>query len=374
MSSIQIQNNVNTQKQQVDKTSLPKLALGLAGGAAAGFATSTASSILTESLSHIYLKNADKFYASDNNILLAEANRMIDESGIAKKGFKDITLVKLPIFWFIEEAIPKTGVKFSDIIHSIIKKPEPKNINSHTQNIREHEFINQDKISVKEACQKVYKDYLDSVANGSIGTKSIAFFEAITDPLKYSNYLIGQTVSAKSKIMSAVTSGVFGLTANNIISGSPNSLLHEVGHAINRNKSFLTRIPQFSMLLSIKMLMPLVIINAAFTKRHKNNEENNDKNTSLFTKTREFTRKHLGLTIAGLWTPILIEEAAASLRAISFVNKSEKMGEKLKHQHNKCLKIAYGTYLVGAISSILTVKSAIFIKDKIIEHKPKDKK
>lgn len=373
MSVINTQNNISSPQSKNNKVSLPKYVLGIAGGTAATWAAGLALNLSAMPYFDYYNKNVDKIYSNDEETIIQEADRMVKESKIGEKGFKDITLVKRNIF---DEVLPVNikSMKLSDIFKAVRNKTGSKPVIQNVENL-DKSFINPNRLSVEEACNKYIANTLDTFGRGSFGAKSRLWFEVITDPFKkVSEFLTGTHVSSKTKLQGGVQTGVFDFVHNVIISGSPNSLLHEVGHAINKNKNFLLKVPQRLSGISLKVLMPLVVLNAIFTQKPEKNSNHNDKKETAFSKVRTFTRNNLALTIAGLWTPVIVEEIIATARAKKFASNSNIMNKNLIKQHNKCLNIAMGSYLFAMVVSSSLAQLSVFVKDKIIDYKPKNKK
>lgn len=351
MSKIETQNYTNS------KTSLPQTALGIAGGTASGFVFSNVAGFVhKKTLIKNFVDNLDKFTPEENAIALQELNHMVEDSKIADKGFKGIILIdkelkkgyiKQPLFDFENN---KETVTFAERI-SGVKEPTIS--------------TTEKKVSIDEALEQFLSGLNDIKKNGSLSNKLITLGLKITSPLHaLSDILLGQFQKPNLDVL--LNTGCFHFMLNKAFGSHSSTLFHEIGHAINYNKGLSSKIPLKLVLLSNFILIPLVVLNAVFTKKPQQNNEQQEKQ-STFKKIRDFTHTHIGLTIAGLSLPLLIEEGMASLRAINFVNKKATlMTESMKKQHTKTLAFAYGTYLAGSLITASLVKIVISVKDKIV--------
>lgn len=309
-----IQNNNN-------KSHLPQIALGVAGGAGAGFIFRKGVNQLKNPYLKLFFENADKFTHQEQDALIQEANRMVEESGIKRKGFNGIN------------------------------------------------WINANKVNAEEAVKEIKNGIFETLKQGSFNNKLKIIFPLFTSPFKkLSEVLTGTfTFNNPKKMIQGVTLGCFDAISNKIYTAKPLSVMHEIGHAINRNGNFLTKMPKRLAMIARGMLIPLAILTAIFTKKTESSENKQETNKSSFAKLKEFVHKHIGLTVAGLSIPLLIEEGLASASAIKFANASKVLSETAKNQHNKVLKIAYGSYLIGTATVASAVSLAVFVKDKIIK-------
>lgn len=322
---------------------LPQTAAGITGGVAASYCLLKGSKVVLKPFYVKFLKELDKFTPAEKADLAKEANRMVDESGIVKKGFKGITLADLG------ESETRTPSAITEFL----------NLNNTEQILKERQYLRDATIEIANEMKQVKE-------NGPLYPKTLFWLSKITKPLvKISDGLYGKFESVG--IIQVLRTGGFFPIINRIYSEKPVTLLHEVGHAINTNKSTLTRIPFFLMIVSAGILTPFVMINAMLTKKPKENEENQKDSISFFKKTRDFTHKHIGLTMGGLFVPMLVEEALATSRAIKFVNASNVLSTSVKKQHNKALMYAYSTYLVGTTLYSLTAKLSVSVKDRIVQ-------
>jgi len=175
--------------------------------------------------------------------------------------------------------------------------------------------------------------------------------------------LIGDIPLGKLGMKSAAEYGCYFPHMNKIYSSSHSSLLHEVGHAISRNKNFLTRIPLKLATFSSLILTPAAILIGLF---HKKGTEN-PKDKNLYEETKDFIKNNPASTMGILSLPMLTEEFMASARAINFAEKSAVFTDVMKKEHKTLLKKAFGTYVISIAISAAMFKSAVFIKDKITE-------
>ena len=345
MSSVQSKNQINAFNGRDEQPSPGRKVLGVAGGTAAGFAMFKVSNIPMKAYGKSFFENLDKFTPQEQEQLIDEAHKMAEQSGLKEKGFNGIVLIEQPKINLIE-SIDFNGVKAEDVEPSKWKR-----------------------LSVNEALQEIDKGVADKAKNGSFTDKfKIKFSRVAAELQKISQILIGNV--RKDNLKDGIQLGCFESISNKVFGGRASSLLHEVGHAMNRNGTLLTKTPQNLMFISRGLLIPAAIITAVFTLKPKNSESNSDEK-SFKTKVKEFTHKHIGLTIVGLSTPLLYEEASASLRAVNFAKKSTVLSDSVKRQHSKALKLAYGSYLlsIGALAGITQV--VVAVKDKIQTSKSK---
>lgn len=310
---------VKTNKQEdKSQSSLPREVVGIAAGAGAGYCVGKGANLALKPYYKNLMSSFDTFHSTNSGIMIQEAERMANEANLYQKGFK--------------------GIKIVDV-------------------------SSKDKIT--QATKAFTAEIVKSIKEGSVFKKikfgSFCILKKITD---FSYTLIGKNVKfeLKTKANNCVKYGGYNPICNNVISGSTSSLLHEVGHAINKNKNFLTRIPSRLAMMSTVLLTPLAILTAMFHKKDKNQ---NPENKSFLTKTMDFIKDNTGLTIAGLSLPLLAEEGMASLRAVKFANKSTLMTEAVKKAHSKLLLMAFGTYAAGAVVLTAMAKTAVWVKDKI---------
>lgn len=345
MSGIESQLNINSPKAN-DNNSLSKTALGIATGAASGLALAQGLDLISKPYYKLFFENSDKFTSEDGKIIAKEADRMVDESSIRQKGFNGIT--------YINPDIPR-------LTHKEFTKRDVKNHVSARDNLGRISFDDAELERLKSGRE------LYSKKGGFVKLLSYTFniIRAFTETI--SSILTGNIHLFRDKSFQkkfAEVDSVFDPISNKIYTVKSSMLLHEIGHAINKNASLLTRLPKTLKLVS-GFLIPLTILNALFTQKPSKSESDGQEHKSAFKKLRDFTHRHIGLTVAGLFIPTLVEEGLASVRAIKFANASKVMSEAMKNQHNKNLKMAYGTYLFTALVAGLTAKLAVFVKDKV---------
>lgn len=367
-----IQNKINTPTRQNNESHLPQTALGIVGGAGAGLALRKSIDQLKKPYFKLFFENADKFTPQEQDALVQEANRMIEESGIVGKGFNGINWIdanKKSTETTIKDIINKklNGFKISksstksisEQIMENLEKLDPSNVNS------------SGKITTNEAVNKLIGGTLKAVVKSSLKDKLTLCFMLITAPIsKLANVLTGQFIKKKdeNKILESIKTGCFDPISNRIFTSKPASVLHEIGHAINKNTNFLTKIPRHLSLISKGALIPLAILTAIFTQKPKKADAEQTTNKSSFAKLKEFVHNNIGITVAGLSLPLLVEEGLASIRAAKFVNDSDVLSKTTKNQHNKVLKIAYGSYLIGTTVLASVASLTVFVKDKILQH------
>lgn len=310
-------------------------AVGIGAGSVSGYAISRGA----KAIKNPYLDKAagilDDFSPEEQDAFFKEAERMIDESGIVKKGFRGIaTSLTIPV---------------SNLAH--VKNYSPKGFSIITQ---------RDIANIGKQIDK-----------SSILNQIWAFIALIgMDVEKFCGYLYGQYNNAP-KIEDSIKNGGFMEFANKIFSTKAGSLLHEVGHAVNANSNLLSKVPGKLALISSFFLIPLTAANAMFSKKPEKRQPDGKDQRSLIKKVRDFTHKHLALTITGLSMPLLLEEGLASFRATNFAKTSTLLGEATKQKHNKALMIAFTTYLISTASLTLAIKTAVTVKDTIVNWHPK---
>lgn len=361
-----IQNSANIQTKQSNESHLPQTALGIAGGAGAGLALRKGINQLKKPYFNALFENLDKFTPQEQDALAQEANRMVEESGIVEKGFNGIN--------WIDTSTKSTKTSIKDIIKTSTSstKPISEQIMENLERLDPTHSATTGKITADEALNKLVGGTLKTAVKGSLKDKLTLCFMIITAPMsKLADVLTGQFKNKKGSEKLLVTTGCFEPFSNRIFTSKPASVLHEIGHAINRNTNFLTRIP-LNLSFLTRMLIPLAILTAIFTKKPQKSDNEQTTNKSSFEKLKEFVHKHIGLTVAGLSIPLLVEEGLASAHAFKFVNTSKVISETTKNQHNKALKMAYGTYLIGAAVLASVASLAVFVKDKIVEHTTKN--
>ncbi len=138
---------------------------------------------------------------------------------------------------------------------------------------------------------------------------------------------------------------------------------HEIGHGLNHNFSKLGRFLQ-------KMRNPMMAIAGnialffAFTKNAKQ-EEGKDLTTGQ--KFKNFVRNNAGKLSFAAMLPILLEEGMATY-------KGQKLADKLLTNDmakivSKGTKVAYLTYIIGALSIATTSFATVKIKDYLVAKK-----
>lgn len=348
-----IQNQNYTDKKQ--KPSLRRHVLAVGTGIATGRLINEAHPFLLASYKKNFFNSFD-FKTNEQEIFIKEADRMIKESEIDKKGFKGIKIIDIskdPFYW----------LNLLD------------NRSEQLEKIPKLSFVDNNKVPINKAYGLRISDIKNLIKNGTLKQKLFILTGQIAAPfIITSNFLIGQKlINSRDLYEGMLNGGMFDPLTNQVQVGKLPTALHEVGHAINANKNFLTRIP-LTLNASIKLiLMPAVILNGMFTRKPKALSSEEDKRSKI-KKMFDFTHKHIGLTVVVLMTPLLAEEAIASHRAIKFAKTSTLMSEGMKKQHTKALKLAYGTYLFGTVIMAGTTKLVVSVKDKILDYRSKKQK
>lgn len=373
--------NLDTSQTVKDKNNLPQTALGISGGAAAGYGLREGFKKLSKSYYKNLGLNLDKFTPQEKEALIQEANIMIEKSGISKKGFKGIIWID-PLKKYTGENIDKIIEKklkdFAEKLNAVNTKDsklafkemrkvfkeftgELNKIDSPTPNPL-------DKISVTEAYNKVGIGVLKKVLTGPLKDKlKIAFLVAAAPINAMADLLTGKFKKKNRKeFKESLSTGCFDPLSNRIFTSKPSSVLHEIGHAINANSNFLTKLPGNLRLIAMA-LTPMAILTAIFTKKPKKTNKEQFDNKNSFEKLKDFLHNHIGFVVAGLSAPLLLEEGTASSRAVKHINASKILTDTAKKQHSKTLKLAFGTYLMGTALTALIAKTVVFVKDKITE-------
>lgn len=277
------------------------LPLGVVAGAASSRLLLEAFKFTNKQYQESLLKS--NFSSLEQEIFIDEADRMVKESGILAKGFRGIEIPGRNTL----EKIPKTPLSFTKKLEQV--------------------------------------------------------FYRIAVPLdKFSKMLLG--VFGNTAKDNSYKKAFFSTSKNMVSSEFPEALLHEVGHALDYNKNFITKMLIIIAPISMHVLIPVVIINAMLTKKQNESKKDN-KEGNIINRVRNFTHNHIGLTVTTLVVPTLLKEFTASFRAVKFANKSNKMTEIMKQKHTKSLMLAFSTYLIGGALRVLTAEVAVRVKDKI---------
>lgn len=377
--------NLNASATIKDKNDFPQTVFGIAGGAAAGFGLRKTFKAFLKPYYEKLDSNMDKFTSKEKEALIQEANSMIEQSGIVKKGFNGVIWID-PLKKETEENFDKViKKKFMDSVEKLntidtkdskiaFKEMRKvfKELTDELEKIDSPVSKSSGKISVDKAYDKANIGALKIVLKGSLKDRlKIAFLVAVAPINLMADLLTGKYTNKKNrlkKFKGNLVTGCFDPLSNRIFTSKPSSVLHEIGHAINENSNFLTKLPNNLKLISMA-LMPMAILTAIFTKKPKKTDKEQSNNKNSFGKLKDFIHNHIGLVVAGLFTPLLLEEGLASSRAIKHINASKILNETVKNQHNKLLKIAFGTYLITTAAASLVAKTSVFVKDKITGYK-----
>ena len=371
MTSVQTNNNINTFSGKTKKEhNTGRNILGVVGGTATGFALFQASKLPMKSYNKTMLAKCDEFSPEENDQLVAEANRMVEKSGIKNKGFNGIYLVSesLENLRPVTEAKTQSPIKDTFTPMEKVKKMSLKDLL--TKSAKANEISKGGgTLTLSQALSEISKCDLHVISHGSFSDKLLlAALVALTPLASASSLFIGNT--QKRNLKDSIMTGCYENFSNRVFTGKSSSLLHEVGHAINKNKNFATRIPKNLKMLSSFVLIPLATLSAIFTKKPKT-AKNKTKEQTTMQKVKAFNHKHIGLIVAGLSLPLLTEEAMASIRAAKFANASEVLSKNAKKQHNKNLKLAFGSYLIGTTMIAAITQAVVSVKDAIQTHKHK---
>jgi len=208
-------------KNKITDNPLVKEAAGITLGAGSAYFIAKGSNIPLKSYYNKLRSATDQFHSSNSNVMIQEAERMVKESGIASKGFRGITIYDVSSEAKIRQAIDHYQKTTTTILNN-------------------SSIINKIKLSALVILNK---------------------FAQIP------NLLIGKLPNTKSNVKNLVQHGGFHPFTNSVFGGSTSSLLHEVGHAINKNKNFFTRASSRLSLISSAVLIPLAILTAMFHKK-----------------------------------------------------------------------------------------------------------
>lgn len=358
-----VQNNVNFSKEnpkKKHKVGFFQGVAGIAGGIGTGFVLSQVLGQAQIAYTKKFFKNGDDFSIQDKENFVKEADNMINEAELPQKGFKGIILVDFEKELAQDEKISL----FSKDILSDIDEEIPK-IEKCQTNISK-------KLSLPEAGVELTSGIFKIFGKSGSTKDKIKLCGAIlaTPLIGLSRFLTGLShpINTRKEIKNKKFTGGFDPLSNRIFSSEMHNLLHEAGHAINKNKNTLTRLPLNLSILTTAILIPLVILRGVFTDKSIKDNTSPDKKEGWFKKVKDFTREHIGLTIAALSAPTLLEEVMASSRAAKFAEKSKLLSEEAKKQHKKLLKLALGSHILNVAILASVPAAAIFIKDKIIEH------
>lgn len=146
--------------------------------------------------------------------------------------------------------------------------------------------------------------------------------------------------------------GKFSLTA-----------FHELGHAHNYNISKVGKL-LWNAKGSGTTIATLLTVFAAFTREAKAQD---GKELTKGQKTKNFVRKNAGLLTFAAMTPMLAEEAMASIKGCKWANAN--MAQDLAKKVSKTNVVAYCSYLALAVGSALSAHVAVKVKDKLVAKK-----
>lgn len=141
------------------------------------------------------------------------------------------------------------------------------------------------------------------------------------------------------------------------------ALYHEMGHAHNFNKSSVLKFLQKCR--PVSMFLPaLIALYGAFSRKSK--PKDGEELTSA-QKTNNFIRDNAGKLSFVATIPMLVEEAAATIKGQKWAK--EFLTPDLAKKVLKGNSIAYGSYLLTAASLVFASWTAVKIKDKLIAKK-----
>ena len=138
-------------------------------------------------------------------------------------------------------------------------------------------------------------------------------------------------------------------------------VFHEMGHALNANKSIIGKILQKCRPLAI-LVLPVALIALFKTKKAPN-----EKSTGTFDKVTDFIKNNAGKLTFLTFIPTLAEEALASIKGLNLAKKV--LNPELAAKVSKTNKIAYLTYLGLALAASVGTYLAVKVKDAIAKPK-----
>ncbi len=150
------------------------------------------------------------------------------------------------------------------------------------------------------------------------------------------------------------------LKSNKVLTSDKSVVLtfHEIGHALNKNTSFIGSALQKCRKLPI-LATPLLFV-SLFTK---NKKETDNKKLSAWDKFTNFTRNNIGKITAGLFGVVLAEEFMATAKGLKLAKKV--LTPELYAKAAKGTKLAQLTYPIMALSASIGAMLTIKIKDSI---------
>ena len=222
--------------------------------------------------------------------------------------------------------------------------------------------LNSTKKPLRELISMQVLDLIRDGKNAAFISKNIELVNADLD--KFLKVSLSNNKEALNALMEQ--KGIF-VKANSILAPKgkiQSCVFHELGHAMNANLSKFGKLLQKSRPISL-FLPGLLITYGAFTRKSKPKEENQALNGRQ--KTHNFIRDNAGKLTFLAFLPTLIEEGMATIKGQKFAKKLLK--PELAKKVLKGNLLAYSTYTLSAIISVLSAWSAVKIKDKIIAKK-----
>ena len=144
------------------------------------------------------------------------------------------------------------------------------------------------------------------------------------------------------------------------------TVIHETGHAMNKNGNLFTKALQKSRILTplgVSVIAPIALGIGLFHKvdKTKPNSEKSKKE-----KTLDFISNNAGKLTLASYLPMVTEEGLASYRGLK-AYKSKLSGEQFSHYAKNFTK-AWGTYAASAALVTGTVALGIWVANKIKNH------
>jgi hypothetical protein len=257
------------------------------------------------------------------------AQKMADESGLTKKGFKNL---------FIDK----------DNKQQLVDK------------VLEEIDISTKKSKVAQFKEKCAEKYIDAtIGKGEKGTG-----KALLQSFK-------KVIAEVYAWMVEKGFNAFYLPETNVAATAKKKsdlIYHEIGHAMNANSSKFAKFAQSAARRIPALVLPITMLTALC---HTNLKPKNNEEKSKTTKVLDYIKNNAGKLTFFSFVPMIMEEALASARGIKFVGKEFGTGRAAKI--GALYTVALGSYIGAAAIQGYAVKIAGKVRDKIVYPKPKTK-
>lgn len=134
----------------------------------------------------------------------------------------------------------------------------------------------------------------------------------------------------------------------------PSVILHEIGHAIDWNKSKISKILVKTRFWAIGAAG--ILVSSAFMYK-KSDDPNNIGNK---------IDKHIGAISFLSFVPTLITEASASLKGLKYLKQHTSVSPEMIKNFKTRMVWAFGTYAATALLTPVAIKLGVMVKDKIV--------